>query len=196
MHIDGLVQLYTKRFIEEFGEPHIQERKYLLNEDDPIVGDDGTQFFLVNGEFGLSPYETWSAHVDDVAYAASKKSQAKVSYEWTRDFLLQENPNVTTRDYKSQEEYEYTVETLFDGILMGMRVGRLEDRFMKTMEEEEEKCSQLKWFFKKGSVKKKVIASLEEDAQRIKRTSREYYYMNAPSFLRECSVDYNLIEEI
>ena len=100
----------------------------------------------VNGESMFGPSETWPAQIDDFIYFTSKnKIEKKFIYNNLKESILLIHSKIQKRNYISQDEYERTMEQLFEAAIMGFKKSKLETVFQNNLKKEREEIS----FFKK-----------------------------------------------
>ena len=174
MSKNSLAKKYARRFCEEYNSPNIKERTREFKFGETIV---------INGESIFGPHETWPAQLDYFSYMISKDhAHREINYETLKNIILLEKPEIQKRNYISPQEYEYTVKEMFEALMIGMKVGKLERIFERKMNEGRRNTPRLLWPFVKKSTKKKVADSLKPISDRLYNDASDYYIVRNLSF--------------
>ena len=174
MSKNSLAKKYARRFCEEYNSPNIKERIREFKIEKTIC---------INGESMCGPYQTWPAQLDDFSHLVARNhAHRKMDYETFRNILLLEHPEIPKRNYVSPQEYEYTVKEMFEALMIGMKVGKLERIFERKMNEGRRNTPRLLWPFVKKSTKKKVADSLKPISDRLYNDASDYYIVRNLSF--------------
>jgi hypothetical protein len=124
--LNSIAKRYAEKFTEEYPCKNILERpKSFTSPNLP-----GHTF--MNGESFAGPYQTWPAQLVGLSHTVSKEHKHReMSYESLRGILLLEEPELLIRDYKSEEEYAYTIARIFQTTLATLyseKLKRVTDR--------------------------------------------------------------------
>lgn len=176
-----LANRYAEKFCKEYDTPTIKKRERSFKHTFIHEGKPVTQEFM-NGEI-MGPVQTWPAQIDDFAYFVSKDhSHRKINYNILKNILLLEHPEITERKYNSTKEYNSTINQMFEAMLIGMKVGKLERIYKRKVEEKERKTFRLIWPLIKEKTKRKSAESLKNLTNLLHQSTPNYFHIRNLTF--------------
>jgi hypothetical protein len=150
----SLVKEYARRFCQEYPSPKIAQRERSFEYTDS----GGNKHNLINGEHLCGPWQTWPAQIDDFALDVSDSHGHRVpDYETLKHILFLDKPEVISRSYVSQEEYEDTIEQFFWATRAGIINGKLRRVIKRKIEKKHSDIPPLWRLFFTRTIRKEVL---------------------------------------